>query len=127
MAAVSRTRVAPPVAVTTVVRRAASDIAVVTSAESTTVPERENSGDEEPDDVDDSQRPSSLEHNTRLRRSPVDTRSRDSHFTDTGGPAITERDVGAIRIGDSTEVVDSSDKSANEAEVDECDEAGVCG
>lgn len=127
MAAVSRTRVAPPVAVTTVVRRAAGDVAVVTSAESTSVPKSENSGDEEPDDVDDSQRPSSLEHNTRLRGSPVDTRSRDGHLANISGPAITERNVGAIRIGNSTQVVDTSDERADEAQVDECDEAGVCG
>lgn len=127
MAAVSRTRVAPPVAVTTVVRRAAGDVAVVTSAEPASVPESEHSRDEEPDDVDDSQCPSSLEHDARLRRRPVDSRSRDGHFADAGSPAIAKRDVHAIRIGDSTQVVHASNERANEAEVDKCDEAGVCG
>lgn len=127
VAAVSRTRVASPVAVTTVVRRAARDVAVIARAEPASVPESEHSRDEKPDDVDNGQCPRSLEHDARLRRRPVDSRSRDGHFADTGCPAITEGDIHTVRIGDSTQVVDTSDERTDEAQVDECDKPGVCG
>lgn len=118
---------APPPAVPPVVV-APPDVHLLVGPEPPTVPEREETGDGEPDDVDDAERESGLEHDAGLVRVPADARSGDGDVADgarPGGCAV--RPVGAVGVGDAAEVVDTGDEGADEAEVDKGEEAGVGG
>lgn len=93
---------------------------------SITVQDGENGGDEEEDAVHDAEGEAGLEHSARLVDGDVDSvevgRTEDAKTLIIRAACLN---VGAVGARDPTEVVHAGDQSANEAEVDETDEARI--
>ena len=59
---------------------------------------------------------------------PADPRTRDLQITNVDSPvARLVADIGAVRVGDSTKEVDTSNERAEDSHVDEGDKASVSG
>lgn len=123
--AVARARArAASVAMTAGVVRAGGVLAVV-GTQAIAVGKSDDGRDEEEDDVDDAQRPASLEHGARLVGGPVIVGAGDGDVAETIGPVGAAADRSAVDVADAAQVVDTGDEGAEDEDVDDTDEEGV--
>jgi len=92
---------------------------------SSRVEESQNRSDEEENTIHNPERKSSLQHTTLFICAEVKSVQRNTPKKATNLVTIPSCNMCAVLMGDSTEFVDSCDESADETEVDECDEHGV--
>jgi hypothetical protein len=126
--AVARARArAASVAVTAgVVRARAGGVSLaVVGAQAIAVSKGDDGCNEEEDDVDDAQRPASLEHGARLVGGPVIIGAGDGNVAETVGPVGAAVDRRAVNVADSAQIVDASDEGSKDENVDDTDEEGV--
>lgn len=99
--------------------------AVVVGTDAVAVVESDESGPSEEDAVHDAKGPGGLEHGARLVGAQVVVGSGDGDAAEGATPLTIPDQRGAVGARDAAQVVDGGDEGANEAQVDESDEAGV--